>query len=220
MIRFYVKLILPIALIFLALTLTARALGTTQPPNPALRGFTEGCEDKPQPCWYGIIAGKDTMLFEEASKLLEAEGFQANTNRGKVEQTDFTLEFANYFAPSSTSGCNVHLEARSQQNYFIRLTLFDCKGISIADMLDLYGLPHNIQLRENESGKLYFNRSTITAQFSANFSPLSYISNISFYPLDLTGGYPYCSWHGYLPYWLYYNLDPDSTLCSKNAWGR
>lgn len=55
--RLYVKLILVFTLIGVAFSLVARTLGSTQPPNPALRGFTEGCEDKPQPCWYGIVPG-------------------------------------------------------------------------------------------------------------------------------------------------------------------
>jgi hypothetical protein len=57
LLRLYLKFILPLALIFLVLSLAARALGATEPPNPALRGFTKGCEDKPQPCWYGIMPG-------------------------------------------------------------------------------------------------------------------------------------------------------------------
>jgi hypothetical protein len=57
MIRSYLKLTIAIPIICLVLTLTASALGTTQPPNPALRGFSEGCEDNPQPCWYGIVPG-------------------------------------------------------------------------------------------------------------------------------------------------------------------
>ena len=65
--HFYFKLTLPIAVIFLALSLTARALAMTQPPNPALRGFVEGCENKPQPCWYGIVPGVTTA--EEATNI-------------------------------------------------------------------------------------------------------------------------------------------------------
>ena len=69
--HFYFKLTLPIAVIFLALSLTARALAMTQPPNPALRGFTEGCEGKSQPCWYGLVPGKTTAesTYEHLSKL-------------------------------------------------------------------------------------------------------------------------------------------------------
>jgi hypothetical protein len=73
MIRVYFKLILPISLIFPVLSLAARVLGSTQPPNPALRGFTEGCEDKPQPCWYGIVPGVTTV--EQAKSLFAEQGY-------------------------------------------------------------------------------------------------------------------------------------------------
>jgi hypothetical protein len=57
MIHFHLKPIILIVFIFITLSLMARALGTTQPPNPVLRGFTEGCEGQTQPCWYGIVPG-------------------------------------------------------------------------------------------------------------------------------------------------------------------
>ena len=55
--RFLRNLALIITLVLVAMSFAARALGSIQPINPALRGFTEGCEDKPQPCWYGIVPG-------------------------------------------------------------------------------------------------------------------------------------------------------------------
>jgi len=57
MIRVFIKVISGLTVIFLTMTVAARALGGTQPPNPALRGFVEGCEGKAQPCWYGIVPG-------------------------------------------------------------------------------------------------------------------------------------------------------------------
>ncbi len=57
LIRVYVKPVVAITSLLVVLLLISRALGTTQPPNPALRGFIEGCEDQPQPCWYGIVPG-------------------------------------------------------------------------------------------------------------------------------------------------------------------
>src|SRR5689334_17247061 len=43
--------------VLMVVCIEAKAVGALQPPNPALRGFVEGCEDKPQPCWYGIVPG-------------------------------------------------------------------------------------------------------------------------------------------------------------------
>lgn len=61
MIRIYLRVAIPLIIIFIALNITARALGSTQPPNPALRGFSEGCEGKSQPCWYGIVPEVTTL---------------------------------------------------------------------------------------------------------------------------------------------------------------
>jgi hypothetical protein len=76
-IRFYPKLIFLIVLILLALSLIARAFGSTLPPNPALLDFVEGCEGKTYPCWYGIIPGSTTLT--QAQTLLETHYGQSNT---------------------------------------------------------------------------------------------------------------------------------------------
>jgi hypothetical protein len=52
------------------------ALGGTQPPHPALRGFIEGCEGVPQPCWYGIVPGVTT--YQQADTLLRQAGFEVS----------------------------------------------------------------------------------------------------------------------------------------------
>ena len=44
--RLYLKLIFPIVVVGLMLVIVARTLGSTLEANPALRGFTEGCEGK------------------------------------------------------------------------------------------------------------------------------------------------------------------------------
>jgi hypothetical protein len=59
--------------LFLAVTIAAKAIGSFQPPNPAMRGFIEGCEDKPQPCWYGIVLNSTTE--QEAIPILEKMGY-------------------------------------------------------------------------------------------------------------------------------------------------
>lgn len=75
MTRFLLKPILIIALAFAATGLAARALGSTQPPNPALRGFGELCDSKPQPCWFGIVPEK-TEISEVETLLKESNYVQ------------------------------------------------------------------------------------------------------------------------------------------------
>src|SRR5262245_5873722 len=51
----------PLIILFGILSLATRALGAGQPPNPALAGFSEDCENLPQPCWFGILPGFTNM---------------------------------------------------------------------------------------------------------------------------------------------------------------
>lgn len=71
--RLLLKPILVMTLTFTAFSLAARALGSAQPPNPALAGFTVGCEGKPQPCWHGIVPGVTTLF--DTKLILENNGY-------------------------------------------------------------------------------------------------------------------------------------------------
>ncbi|MEZ4670297.1 MAG: hypothetical protein R3E39_20515 [Anaerolineae bacterium] len=69
MLRFVFLLIV----IFSGASLTARALGGSQPPGSELVGFTSGCEGLPQPCWYGVVPGITTV--DEANRLWAIQGY-------------------------------------------------------------------------------------------------------------------------------------------------
>jgi hypothetical protein len=62
MIRFYRNIGAAGMGVFVALILLMSAIGSTQPIHPALRGFIEGCEGIPQPCWYGIVPGYTSLV--------------------------------------------------------------------------------------------------------------------------------------------------------------
>ncbi|MBI1281161.1 MAG: hypothetical protein GC179_23750 [Anaerolineaceae bacterium] len=66
--RLLLKFCIFIMLILSVMNLIARAIGTTQPQNSAMRGFTDGCEDQPQPCWYGAIP--EETSFDDAVHLI------------------------------------------------------------------------------------------------------------------------------------------------------
>jgi hypothetical protein len=69
MTRVFLKLSMPLLVLFTVVGLAAPAVGGTQPTHPALWGFTEGCEGKPQPCWYGIVPGVTRMADGKAGLL-------------------------------------------------------------------------------------------------------------------------------------------------------
>src|SRR5215213_2356821 len=66
--RFLFKLALFFTFVLGVTNLVARFYGSLQSPNPLFEGFRVGCEDKPQPCWRGILIGKTHV--EDALSLL------------------------------------------------------------------------------------------------------------------------------------------------------
>jgi hypothetical protein len=69
--RLYRNWIRVSVLVWLTLCLASRALGAASPPAPGLRGFSEGCDDSPLPCWNGIVPGKTTAegTYQRLSEL-------------------------------------------------------------------------------------------------------------------------------------------------------
>ncbi|MEZ4670298.1 MAG: hypothetical protein R3E39_20520 [Anaerolineae bacterium] len=67
------KPVLFLTLAFTALGLTARSLGSTLPPNPALIGFATGCDHQPRPCWYGIVP--EVSSLPDVEMLLNASDY-------------------------------------------------------------------------------------------------------------------------------------------------
>lgn len=59
--RLILKTALFITVVLLTIQFATQAFGSTRPVHPTLRGFTEGCTDHPQPCWYGIIPTVTTL---------------------------------------------------------------------------------------------------------------------------------------------------------------
>jgi hypothetical protein len=159
--RLYLKLILPIALIFLVLTLTASALGTTQPPNPALRGFTEGCEDKPQPCWYGIVLGETTL--DAVHETLARVGYSITSE-----------EFAccgmpiKYLQAESKGNrdCKLSMDTfpintdptdpNQRVHVIVGFELVDCKGLMLGDVFIVLPNPIVAYSCSSVSGELTF----------------------------------------------------------------
>lgn len=81
--RILTKMALMGLVLFATLVISAHSLGARQPINPTLTGFTQGCEGKPQPCWFGVVPGLTTE--EEVYQLLEFMGkptFQRNLSEG------------------------------------------------------------------------------------------------------------------------------------------
>lgn len=143
MTRFYLRLIIPIAAVCLTIMLTARAIGTNQPPNPALRGFVEGCEDKPQPCWYGIVPG--VTNGELANSILINFGFI------RMSENSFHYD-------DDTARCSLFFTFIEGTDIIESVQMVFCGEMNFGEIMATYGVPNSVipYLVQKESA-IYFN---------------------------------------------------------------
>jgi hypothetical protein len=128
MLRIYLRLALLLVIAFTLLFMAMRALGSSQPLHTALRGFAEGCEGVPQPCWYGIGVGSTTRT--QAQQILIAHGYRW---LNQTRYGDFTREWFE-------GDCNVTLFTRQDETVH-GLQLSFCGRLYIGDVLEMTDPP-------------------------------------------------------------------------------
>jgi hypothetical protein len=122
MIRAFWKISLLCIFFLTSINVVIRALGTFQPPNPALRGFVEGCEGKPQPCWYGIVPG----VTDEES---------ARSNAKKAGYSIMANELSsNYIQSCHVKPCCKHIEVLTGEAPLSKLIFYQC-DIVLGDLM-------------------------------------------------------------------------------------
>jgi len=189
--------------ILLTVSIAAKAIGSLQPPYPALRGFVEGCEDKPQPCWHGIVPG--VTLADDARKIVEGLGYVLNdTNSTEV-----------YLFNGSSAFCRGVMLVHPDDKASISLLMFSHCSNFVLGAFSLLGLPTLIT-------KSYPKSSTVTlAEFynvmvnwCKGCTNLSAHSKVELVYISTTinrfSGVP---WRGFAPQWRYCQLEPTFTGC-------
>jgi hypothetical protein len=155
---------LPILLFTLctALTLAARAVGGTQPTHPALRGFTEGCEGKPQPCWYGIVPGVTSMADGKAD-LLRA-GYRVD------KDSESTVTF---LPPAGATMSYAALTRQARGDRVSTAFLWPSDDFRLGDAIFLWGYPSGVQTIKFDYAALLFQHNQVKLVFDsfADFSP-------------------------------------------------
>lgn len=208
MTRFYLKLIVPIALVCLIFTLTARTVGTTQPPNPALRGFVEGCEDKPQPCWYGIVPGMTTI--EEAKMTLATNDYW---ERPKELVYYGGSQYVNISEAPSCITLGIY-----EGDEVVRGITLSCLGIRLGDVISHWGTPKSFGYGELRTIDGLGYPGYGIRLHRTNYQPHLWMheiylfkppENINEQPLN---GY---KWHGFAPIWRYCQLENILWLCRR-----
>jgi hypothetical protein len=198
----YLKLILPVIIIFLALSIGTRALGATQPPNPALGPFSEGCEGKPQPCWLGVVPGLTTEA--ETRKLLAFAG--GPTRRGIVTG-GFKLVFT---LPQPLSYCYAAFDFVDGVVNRGELSLCHQSTIRVGDLAVLMGGDHQVVSLPPE--QLIYGRLSMTIDgWLSPYNRVTYIAMFS--PGMKFQTYP---WHGFVLRHRYCQLVPNYPPCRKS----
>jgi hypothetical protein len=210
MTRLHLKLTAPIVLLFLALSLVARAMGSTQPPNPALRGFIEGCEDKPQPCWYGIIIEKTPI--DEAIKILESHGW-AVKKFGTETEIGFSTDLIEPF------NCMVQTPyPTNRTNSIVERLWLNCDHITTGDALAVLGTPDTIGSCDYDySGDaptiIYRQQIRLILRYSSPKNRFHWLSPFNEISIEMTRRYDSREnneWHGFVTGWRYQQLEPKA----------
>ncbi|HEX2905512.1 MAG TPA: hypothetical protein VHO69_01530 [Phototrophicaceae bacterium] len=149
MTRSLLKLASLLLMVFAVLNVTARAIGTLQPPNPVLAGFTEGCEDKPQPCWYGITSFPAELRTTEAEALhiLAALGYSVEITSDFSSGIHRIVLETNHLTGSdcrvvlTTAYMWVNNDPDEQDIYVQDFALVDCEFLLLGDLLGVLNGP-------------------------------------------------------------------------------
>lgn len=206
MTRFYLKLLAPLLIVLLMLAVIARMRGTAQPPNPALRGFVEGCVGKPQPCWYGIVPGVTTM--KEAGKQLIDRAFQRTSS--------YTYE-----PPNNKEQCEASLWSPSGwDDEIVQQLTLNCIETSLEEIIRSLGEPEGIIIEGFPVQKGYmslavFKNPDIQAEYSSSLLDKKSRFIFLFAPenTSLQHALNIGRWRGFLATWRYCQLEPDYPDC-------
>jgi hypothetical protein len=194
MLRFYVRLSLVLLSGLMLLMIAMSALGSTQPIHPALRGFVEGCEGIPQPCWYGIVPG--VTRIGDADRALRNAGYSLTTT-----SQEYTRIKLNFYEQDSSYACG-----RVRVDYFgavSRIALI-CDDVMLGDLIVTFGEPDGVSIASNSGGvSMLFHKGMLSVYESGHLGWMSLRSPIRFMDvnsltlgqgLDMTS-YP---WLGFL----------------------
>lgn len=131
MFYFLLKRALSMIVLLMVMSFVVRILGSIQPPNPALQGFTDGCESHPQPCWYGIVPGISSL--EEAKTDLQKAGYFINSIS--------TLQLTSTRSNSDCQKTVIIFDSRVKQ-----IDIIVCETVVLGDFVRQFDQPEYIML--------------------------------------------------------------------------
>lgn len=172
-----------------------------------MRGFIEGCEDKPQPCWYGIIPGETTL--EDARNILEKLGYTLEDNL-PLNGLEFPIP------PDELCKTDMYYFPYGDKAGKISALLFyKCPNISYFDMLAVLGRPDAVVQVSPGVSLWYFQgnleirdwnltKGTDTVGLFSLFDHNPSVDTVHWEAL----------WYGFVPRWRYCQFEPEFAYCS------
>lgn len=186
------KLSLFLVMVFSSIGFVAQAFGKQQSPNPALSGFTDGCQNTRQSCWYGVLV-----------------------NQTRVSDAWNILQGQNYFLASSLSTEASERSTPADQNlqcgiYFIyeyrtvNGLIVKCKNLLLGEWLNKFGMPdavgqyHDVLYYQGEVAM----RLKITGALRPNAQIVEFM-----FPVPHPYRESQYTWQGFAPRWRYCQLN-------------
>jgi hypothetical protein len=207
--RFVLALTLTLTAFTFVLALTARAWGGTEPPHPALRGFVEGCEGLPQPCWYGIVPGETAV--RDVIAILSRQGYAVSERAG-------SMRIYTSLSPSQLPGVvtfGIVAGECSQVDCttvpIMYLYLFYWNHVGLGDVMNTLGFPSRVFDGTTEY-HLVFGASYLEAiPQQAWSSPFHLVKRLLLPAMtEQETGQP---WHGFVRMGQYCRLEPAFGNC-------
>jgi hypothetical protein len=208
------RLVLALVAAFAVINAVVVVLARARPTSTAMRGFATDCENKPSPCWFGIIPGKTT--FTEARQRLQQAGYLTGLlNNDPLNQQYF---YSNTLVP----GC-VRVSFIRDTNMVTYLRLYCLKNTSVGEITTSLGRPSAIVFSFSLYGDIEYltydhNNTTggmtiiAGADWRSLNTPISAIEMFHrsvFSPLSTVTS----TWHGFVSMRRFCQLEPDYPRC-------
>jgi hypothetical protein len=191
--RPYIRLSAILTPLFIIISIGLILLGRTQSFHPALRGFVEGCEGLPQPCWYGIALGVTTR--DEAREII----------RSGTDEIRLNYE-SGYSWNILADRCTVEL---AQTMDSMTMTCPD-DTLRVIDLMNIWGPPQNRFLTTCEKMVFLYHDDIAWGFYtphSAQSSTFSYQDSVSEIFVMRNSFYDQRAWQGTQLFWNFRQLD-------------
>lgn len=201
--HFLTRLSLTLFPVLACLNLTAQAFGSRRPPHAELAGFTTGCENQPQPCWYGIVPG--ITLIGDAWSQLERLGYETG---GTL--SDRSVRFVSFKRLPKCAEIYYDHEATR-----ISSLILSCGTLTIGDLMTLLGSPTNRLWHSEQDTDWPVDRVMLGLAQVWPQSPFVPVGRIRL--VRMAGVVAEADllqpWRGFLPRWRYCQLEPVFAGC-------